>query len=409
MGTLFKSTDWTPYPSITENIHLGAVKENSLSSSSAPHLTEEQILDAVKKTLNAEPDLQMKQMFDRYRSELEGNHRNALHQQKLANAALKEEIDKIQLELLQMKSESARNTAHLMHQTKRCCTRSFIEIEGYVNKILRDLLGSPNETDLTKLLRSMFVAKQDLELHLANLTQNLRTDFDVVLENNGKVLMDRITKELEERIKKASWGEIKSDSLTDEYVRKIVADALAIYDADKTGLVDYAMEPSGGQVISTRCTESYNARTSVLSIFGIPIWFPSHSARIAISPGMSPGECWAFQNFPGFLVIKLVAPITVEAFSMEHISKLLVSGGKVDSAPRAFSVYGLRNETDHEPVKLGDYVYDIGGEPLQYFAASVHGLVFSLIELQIHSNHGNPNYTCLYRFRVHGTLAADTL
>ena len=29
---------------------------------------------------------------------------------------------------------------------------------------------------------------------------------------------------------------------------------------------------------------------------------------------------------------------------------------------------------------------------------------FSYVELRIHSNHGNPEYTCLYRFRVHGNL-----
>jgi SUN domain-containing protein 1/2 len=27
---------------------------------------------------------------------------------------------------------------------------------------------------------------------------------------------------------------------------------------------------------------------------------------------------------------------------------------------------------------------------------------FKLIELEIKSNHGHPEYTCLYRFRVHG-------
>ena len=30
---------------------------------------------------------------------------------------------------------------------------------------------------------------------------------------------------------------------------------------------------------------------------------------------------------------------------------------------------------------------------------------FDIVELRIESNHGNMEYTCLYRFRVHGTLA----
>ena len=28
---------------------------------------------------------------------------------------------------------------------------------------------------------------------------------------------------------------------------------------------------------------------------------------------------------------------------------------------------------------------------------------YEYVSLRIHSNHGNPDYTCLYRFRVHGT------
>jgi len=30
---------------------------------------------------------------------------------------------------------------------------------------------------------------------------------------------------------------------------------------------------------------------------------------------------------------------------------------------------------------------------------------YEYIELRIHSNHGQLDYTCLYRFRVHGRLA----
>lgn len=39
--------------------------------------------------------------------------------------------------------------------------------------------------------------------------------------------------------------------LTDLQVRAIVDEALAKYDADKTGLVDYALESSGKPIIDT--------------------------------------------------------------------------------------------------------------------------------------------------------------
>nr|CAI5820309.1 unnamed protein product [Callosobruchus analis] len=92
---------------------------------------------------------------------------------------------------------------------------------------------------------------------------------------------------------------------------------------------------------------------------------------------------------------------------MEHISKLLVPEGRIDSAPKHFEVYGLSGEDDRDPVKLGEYEYRYDGESIQYFAVENEGHVFEVIELRITSNHGNPNYTCLYRFRVHGKLSHD--
>ena len=50
------------------------------------------------------------------------------------------------------------------------------------------------------------------------------------------------------------------------------------------------------------------------------------------------------------------------------------------------------------------YVYDAGGDPLQTFDVEnkENTEEFEMVELDILSNHGNMEYTCLYRFRVHG-------
>jgi hypothetical protein len=42
-------------------------------------------------------------------------------------------------------------------------------------------------------------------------------------------------------------------------VRAIVDEALAKYDADKTGLVDYALESSGELIIDTESATFYNS------------------------------------------------------------------------------------------------------------------------------------------------------
>ncbi|GJQ73432.1 putative Sad1 / UNC-like protein C-terminal [Trypoxylus dichotomus] len=292
--------------------------------------------------------------------------------------------------------------------------KTFIEVEHYVFKFLKEIFGTPdhviNQEDFTKWIRLIFVAQQDLELRLTNLTRNLRNEFVTILADNEKLLMDKVTTkiiELNVQISKAKDGKTSSINFSDEHIKKLVEEALAVYDADKTGLVDFALESSGGHVISTRCTESYQVTTAVLSIFGVPISYPTNSPRTAITPGVNPGECWAFQNFPGFLVVKLSARIVVKGFTLEHISKRLSSRGKIDSALRQFEVYGLANETDSDPVLLGSYEYRDDGKPLQYFEVKSPGQIFDMVELRILSNHGNPNYTCLYRFRVHGSLSQE--
>lgn len=68
------------------------------------------------------------------------------------------------------------------------------------------------------------------------------------------------------------------------------------------------------------------------------------------------------------------------------------------------------NETERNPLKLGQYTYDANGDSLQYFSVQAEDPIpaFEMIELRIESNHGNIKFTCLYRFRVHGSIANDT-
>lgn len=337
-----------------------------------------------------------------------------LNNREINTEPLKEEIERIKIELknlensknedinrllAQIKTENLR----VMHSLRQCCRNSLINIETYVTKAVKDIFNRPEFTkdreDLAVWLRSIFVAKNDLENHLNNATQNLKSDFDAAIKTSGEKIMDEVAAKISlQRVV------VNTESLSDEHIKNIVKDVLAVYDADKTGLVDFAMEPMGGQIITTKCTESYQAKTAVVSILGVPLWYPTNTPRTVITPGLNPGECWAFQNFPGFLVIKLAAPIKISAFSYEHISKKLIANGRIDSAPKDFEVYGLRNETDKEPLLLGHFRYDFNGEPLQFFASAHYEQVFEMIELRVLSNHGNPNYTCLYRFRVHGSV-----
>lgn len=73
----------------------------------------------------------------------------------------------------------------------------------------------------------------------------------------------------------------------------------------------------------------------------------------------------------------------------------------------AFALQGLEAENDQEPYLFGEYEYTENGTSLQYFPVTntEHNLrSHNIVELRIESNHGNINYTCLYRFRVHGSI-----
>ncbi len=65
-------------------------------------------------------------------------------------------------------------------------------------------------------------------------------------------------------------------------VRDIVMSALTLYSADKTGMVDYALESAGGSVVSTRCSETFTPRTALFTIMGIPLWYYDRSPRSVI-------------------------------------------------------------------------------------------------------------------------------
>ncbi|KAJ3608037.1 hypothetical protein NHX12_025087 [Muraenolepis orangiensis] len=196
--------------------------------------------------------------------------------------------------------------------------------------------------------------------------------------------------------------------VTEEQVQLMVRDALRLYSEDRTGLADYALESGGGSILSTRCSESYETRTAVLSLFGLPLWYFSQSPRAVIQPDVHPGNCWAFRGSTGYLVVRLSMKVVPVAFSLEHIPKALAPSGALRSAPRDFTVHGLDNEGHQDGKLLGTYSYEEDGEALQtYHVTEENEQAYQIIEVRILSNWGNPDYTCMYRLRVHGRPSDD--
>lgn len=197
-----------------------------------------------------------------------------------------------------------------------------------------------------------------------------------------------------------------ANGMTEEQVHRIVNQALKRYSEDRIGMVDYALESGGASVVSTRCSETYETKTALLSLFGIPLWYHSQSPRVILQPDVHPGNCWAFQGPQGFAVVRLSARIRPTAVTLEHVPKSLSPNSTISSAPKDFAIFGFDEDLQQEGTHLGQFTYDQDGEPIQTFYFQDPKMsTYQVVELRILTNWGHPEYTCIYRFRVHGEPA----
>lgn len=208
------------------------------------------------------------------------------------------------------KDELARMLILIDEKLTNLNEKQFAAINVQIRKSLEEIFGYKKDIetlDLENWIKSLFVAKELLEERLVELSRNTDIKIKEEIERSGTILMEVISEKLKKEIllfikeREHIAGETISLNLGENEIRRIVKNVLAIYDADKTGMVDYALESAGGQILSTRCTESYQTKTAQLSVLGIPLWYPSNTPRVAISPHVQPGECWAFSRFPGYL------------------------------------------------------------------------------------------------------------
>ncbi|XP_047194282.1 SUN domain-containing protein 1-like isoform X3 [Hippoglossus stenolepis] len=251
------------------------------------------------------------------------------------------------------------------------------------------------DSDTLQWLSQQYVSRADLQVALSSLERS-------ILQNIKLQLVQHRNEEVRETVLQTTGT--AGDTVTPEDVHVIVKNALRLFSQDQTGLADYALESGGGSVLSTRCSETYETKAALLSLFGLPLWYFSQSPRTVIQPDVHPGNCWAFRGSTGFLVIRLSMRILPTAFSLEHIPKALAPSGALHSAPRDFSVYGLDDERQDRGKLLGAYTYDEDGEALQTYAATEENdQMFQIIEVKVLSNWGHQEYTCIYRFRVHGS------
>jgi SUN domain-containing protein 1/2 len=150
-----------------------------------------------------------------------------------------------------------------------------------------------------------------------------------------------------------------------------------------------------------------------------------------------PGSCWPMKGCKGQVTIRLPYPVKVKAVTIAHASSLLVD---VSSAPKIIRVVAYPPCSDcqgmgfdvNDAWELTSLEYNAQGRSMQTFeipsaagscseealscsaepeslgklhVASQQDMAAAGITVAILDNWGVDDYTCLYRFRVHGDVA----
>ncbi|XP_051942036.1 SUN domain-containing protein 1-like [Hippocampus zosterae] len=170
---------------------------------------------------------------------------------------------------------------------------------------------------------------------------------------------------------------------------------------------NYALQSAGARVLCSATSPAYKVKTSHVSILGLEWDFRQAVRPRVVIEGKSelnPGNCWAFAGQRGNLTVALSHAVHVTSVTLGHIAKSISPTGDIPHAPKEFSVYGLAS-LESPAVKLGSFKYAQNGPMFQNFRIADKGAGASThVTLSVHSNWGDPTYTCLYSFKVHGRL-----
>lgn len=165
---------------------------------------------------------------------------------------------------IEIKLEKLLNDVDLKFTTLN--QNQYSTVDNRVKMILMDIMGyenskeKPTNVDLKTWIQNIFVAKEYLEQRLNELSLKFDKDLKDELNRSAAILMRDVGEQIKSQTlliiernnqnQKVGGGNV--GALDEVKIRGIVREILAIYDADKTGLVDYALESAGGEVLSTR-------------------------------------------------------------------------------------------------------------------------------------------------------------
>uniref|UniRef100_W8BXA6 SUN domain-containing protein 2 n=1 Tax=Ceratitis capitata TaxID=7213 RepID=W8BXA6_CERCA len=171
----------------------------------------------------------------------------------------------------------------------------------------------------------------------------------------------------------------------------------ALMEHSMPGRVNYAAEELGAKIQDVNA-EPVDGGNVVRSVLGLQ--YSANPPINIIKPSMEPGNCFAFKQSKAMVTIKLAQAIFVESFELEHLCKGNAPNNDTTSAPKDFEVHGI-TATSKKETKLGDFIYTNQDPPAQNYAVKSE-CKYLYIRFKFKSNHGHPQYTCVYRIAVYG-------
>jgi len=225
-----------------------------------------------------------------------------------------------------------------------------------------------------------------------------------------------------------------------ELIGHLVDTAMSRHSKDTIAKADFALHSGGAVVIPSLTSDTHEIRPQGVRqhVIGYltghgyalgrpPITALHHETHI--------GHCWPFKGDQGQLGVTLSRIIRIEEISIDHVARDIA--WDMFSAPRKMEVWGLVEGTSNfakvaawdaartkageeimmQPrslpqsaryVRIAEFEYDVKApDAVQTFPVEeeVHrtGMDFGIVVLRVLNNWGQ-EFTCLYRFRVHGQM-----
>ena len=242
-------------------------------------------------------------------------------------------------------------------------------------------------------------------------------------------------------------------------IHEMVDSITSNWSKDVLARPDFALHSAGAQIIPSLTSATYSI--SPEGVVGKAVGFVTGSGYAsglspinALHPYNYAGRCWPFTGSEGQLGVKLARRTYISDITIDHVAKEVAFD--LRSTPRQMEVWGLiegqdnlakvagwladrqRRRSDavesghpidpkdeewevprHLPkdaqyIRVAKLLYDVHStKNIQTFPVDSEvralGLDFGVVVLVIKNNWGRPEYTCLYRFRVHGDMVEESL